>query len=464
MAGRRERRGCADRRETEALAAAAEAEAAKIRGGYIDPKAPAYLTHEARPLSDHLDAFRASLEAKGNTIGHAKKTTARARRVVELAGARRISDLTFSKALDALARLRAEGMAAETINHHVRAVKAFARWLWKDGRAREHALAHLSTSNPEADRRRRRRALSAEEARRLIEAAEAGPVVLGMSGRDRAAAYALALATGFRASELASLTPEAFNLKSGEVVVSAAYAKNRRQAAQPLPSALVPILRVWLAEKAPGRPVLKLPDRTAEMIRRDLVAAGIAPDTPSGVVDFHALRSTYITELVRSGASVKTCQELARHSTPSLTIGLYAKVDRHDLTAAVEALPNPTAPRAPESAAATGTDGRISKPLSLHFPYGPDATGRSLTVCSDDASAPRASAALPQTLAMTDPVASGRDESQCRRWDSNPQGDAPRGILSPLRLPFRHTGERFSMERGVSISVTNPGSEIHPCA
>ena len=36
----RERKGCSDRRETEGMAAAAEAEAAKIRCGYIDPKAP----------------------------------------------------------------------------------------------------------------------------------------------------------------------------------------------------------------------------------------------------------------------------------------------------------------------------------------------------------------------------------------------------------------------------------------
>src|SRR4051794_1563086 len=38
-------KGCSDRRETEAMAAAAEAEAAKIRSGYIDPKEPAYASH-----------------------------------------------------------------------------------------------------------------------------------------------------------------------------------------------------------------------------------------------------------------------------------------------------------------------------------------------------------------------------------------------------------------------------------
>ena len=57
-----------------------------------------------------------------------------------------------------------------------------------------------------------------------------------------------------------------------------------------------------------------------------------------------------------SGASVKTCQTLARHSTPSLTIGIYAKASLHDISGAVDALPDltPEAP-APEALAATGT-------------------------------------------------------------------------------------------------------------
>jgi hypothetical protein len=156
----RERKGCPDRRETEGMASAAEAEVAKIRAGFIDPKALSYRDHEARPIRDHLADFQAALLAKGGTRKHVIVTRKRADKVLTLAGARRVSDLSLSKALDALAALRGDGLGPETINHHVRAIKAFARWLWKDGRAREHYLAHLATMNPEADRRRRRRALT----------------------------------------------------------------------------------------------------------------------------------------------------------------------------------------------------------------------------------------------------------------------------------------------------------------
>jgi hypothetical protein len=58
------------------------------------------------------------------------------------------------------------------------------------------------------------------------------------------------------------------------------------------------------------------------------------------VVDFHALRHTYISAIVAGGASVKTAQELARHSSPSLTIGRYSHTRLHDIQGALEALPS----------------------------------------------------------------------------------------------------------------------------
>src|SRR5207237_688142 len=90
--------------------------------------------------------------------------------------------------------------------------------------------------------------------------------------------------------------------------------------------------------------------------------------------------------LVASGASVKTCQVLARHSSPSLTIGVYAKASVHDIRGAVDALPDPAAGRpAPEAVAATGTDGRrISKRFAHHLPTEGDGSGRILAVAGGD--------------------------------------------------------------------------------
>ena len=385
-----ERKGCPDRRETEGLACSAEAETAKVRAGFIDPKARGYRDHEARPLAAHLIDWHLYLIGKGSTEKHANLSRNRVARLIELSRARKTSDLAPSRVQAALKRVRDDGGSLRSVHHYMRVVKAFSRWLWRDGRIREDTLAHLTSQNPDADRRHERRALTPEEQGRLIRAAEAGPIVLKTQGPDRAALYRLALGTGFRANELRSLTPEAFALEGGTptVTVAAAYSKRRRDDLQPIRPDLAEVLRPWLASKAPGRPVFgNLTSHTNLIIRADLEAAGIPyRDGSDRVADFHALRHSFITALAMSRAPVKVIQSLARHSTPTLTLGVYAHVGLYDQTSALDALPGvPPAGPSHEAArlAATGTDGPISKPLSLPFPFGGDGTGRNLSVAGD---------------------------------------------------------------------------------
>lgn len=71
---------------------------------------------------------------------------------------------------------------------------------------------------------------------------------------------------------------------------------------------------------------------------------------------FHALRHTFITRLVKAGVNVRVAQDLARHSTPVLTLGRYTHVEVVDRTKALDALPAialPTSER--EALGATGT-------------------------------------------------------------------------------------------------------------
>ncbi len=62
--------------------------------------------------------------------------------------------------------------------------------------------------------------------------------------------YMLALSTGFRAGELASLTWGSLNLSESEasVTVSAAYSKNRKDATLPLRKDIAQQLGKWRAE------------------------------------------------------------------------------------------------------------------------------------------------------------------------------------------------------------------------
>jgi hypothetical protein len=144
-----------------------------------------------------------------------------------------------------------------------------------------------------------------------------------------------------------------------------------------------------------------MPVRVADMLSVDLERAGIPKTTPSGTVDLHGLRVTYISNLVSSGASVKTCQVLARHSTPHLTIGIYAKATMHDLAGAVNALPDlgPDAPPV-ESARATGPEGQlINDHLAHHLPTAGDGSGRTV---ADAVAMARDTVARPKSCSSKD--------------------------------------------------------------
>ena len=92
------------------------------------------------------------------------------------------------------------------------------------------------------------------------------------------------------------------------------------------------------------------------------------------VLDFHSLRGTYATFLDGLDMSLKTRQELMRHSDPRLTMNRYTKVKLHDMGAAIQNLPRlspPAMTAEPAVLRMTGTnDGRTSG-----VPVGVPATG-----------------------------------------------------------------------------------------
>ena len=55
--------------------------------------------------------------------------------------------------------------------------------------------------------------------------------------------------------------------------------------------------------------------------------------------DFHALRHTFITNMMKSGVNPKPPQSLARHSTIDLTMNVYTSLTVTDQAAALNTLP-----------------------------------------------------------------------------------------------------------------------------
>lgn len=214
-----------------------------------------------------------------------------------------------------------------------------------------------------------------------------------MSGQERANLYQLAVETGLRASELRSLIWSSFTLEpdSQSVSVLAAYSKNRRDDVLPLRASTAKMLAAWYEEQ--GRPAglspaFNMPKayHLSKVIRADLADARqdwldevknnirereqreISPflryrDESGKVLDFHALRHTIITNLARSGVHPKVAQQLARHSTITLTMDRYSHTVMGELAEALDRLPD-LGNEVPARQPATGTDG-TSLPISL---------------------------------------------------------------------------------------------------
>ena len=349
---RKSKVGLTDKAESQRLANHLEEQARLVREGLVDPKEKARRQAGLRAVADHCADYRLDLLAKGDTAKHARHSANSARKLLDAAGVESIADIAPDRIRAALGRMRAANKSARTCNHALGAVKSLATWLLHANRIDEvpRGLGALKPYNEKEDRRVVRRALNVAEIARLLAATELGPPVKlsrrgyryperWISGPERAALYRLAMGTGFRAKEIRTLTPERFALGGDEpsITVLACYSKNGREAIQPITRELAAAFRPFLEGKPAGEPVLDVPARTAQLLRVDLKAAGIAAvDATGRIVDFHALRHAYITHLSMSGVNPKVVQALARHSTITLTLDRYTHAEAPDLRAALD--------------------------------------------------------------------------------------------------------------------------------
>ncbi len=320
-----------------------------------------------RSLSTLVDAWAEHLGAKGTGEEHVRLVKARALRVINGAGAKFWTDLSPTDVENYLRTARESGkrISARTSNFHLQAARQFIRWAIRTGLAVEDPLRVLEPMNAERDRRRKRRALTADELQHLLDVTARGADRDGMSGPERALLYRLAVETGLRRGELVALVVADLDLETPNeptVRVRAATAKNGREARLPLRAESVPALAAFVANRQPHCPVFATPKswRAAECMSADLAAAEIeATDAAGLIVDFHALRTTFATSLARSGASLQVAQRLMRHCTPTLTANVYTVLGRDDERAAVAKLPGAATPK---GESATGPQGRATSP------------------------------------------------------------------------------------------------------
>jgi len=237
--------------------------------------------------------------------------------------------------------------APTTRLQNAKSLRAFGAWMVARKLVREHPLP-LRGIKPGPPRFRRGH-LTAEQIAALLATARAS----GPAGCERALIYLLAAYAGLRRVEVTSLCWG--QVEFGEhPALSLTSAKTQRQTRVEVPRFVADALlehrpRGW----KPVDPVFRMHSyRTIVWwMRRDLVAAGLGGWVGSRVEDahgrtlhLHALRNSFATMLVQSGATIPVAQRMLRHSSPVLTFGVYAKAPDGSLRDAAESLPPPAPP------------------------------------------------------------------------------------------------------------------------
>lgn len=337
-----------------------------------------YSKHAKVPLAEHLRRWLEILQAQGTGARQRGLIESRLAILFDLAQWTKLADISQDSALLALAKLKdlkpakgsKAGRSEQTRNHYITHLKAFCSWCVDSDRLRKNPVKGLEKGRVEGDRRHQRREPTREEIAWLLSYLEQkAPARRGMTGPQRALGYKVAMATGYRANELRTLTPESFDLDKATVSLPARTDKARRGDVHPLPAWLVADLRTWFAAGGDcwGRIPSDCPGRLVQADLGEARAAWIAeaqgeeekrtreqsaflayqtqgPDGPL-FWDFHALRVWYVSQLAADPqVDIKTLMRLARHTTPNLSLSVYARHREESTRAATNRLPEPGSP------------------------------------------------------------------------------------------------------------------------
>ena len=283
-------------------------QAERVRSNILSVGEAAIADHQHTPLSEHFTDYLISLESQGTTAEHRENVERCLKRIAADCGFARLSDINRHAVEKWMVARAADEMGARTRNTYRAALVAFCNWCTQDEPPRllVNPVAKVKKADEKSDRRRQRRAMTAEELRRLIFAATHRPLAeygrlsvrkdqgdvkskrgtwkaspltydglsmaverarkklegnptfvaeLERRGRERALIYKTMALTGLRRGELASLTVGSLHLDgpTAYAMLEAADEKNREGSEVPLRADLVEDLRQWIAELAAGK-------------------------------------------------------------------------------------------------------------------------------------------------------------------------------------------------------------------
>ena len=222
--------------------------------------------------------------------------------------------------------------APKTLNEYLNALNAFLNWLVNRGTIELNPLLKVPRAETRGKQRRKRRSLTEEEFKRLINS----------SPYERSIVYHVAAYTGLRRSELKRITWNDINLEAEFpfIVVRDCISKNKITQSVPLHPDLIERLKDKKQGSETNEPAFEVPSRLHHF-KKDLAAADIPfKDEDGRQVDFHALRTTFATFLHSNGANQAVAMQAMRHSDPRLTAITYNDAHLMPVGDAISKLPS----------------------------------------------------------------------------------------------------------------------------
>lgn len=345
--------GSAKRSETLRIARKLEDDARQVRLGYREPR-KTHFKYRDKSIIGTKQEYIEWGKLQGGRGGrpwsdkHHKKKESSLDLWVETLGLKVIGDLDgiLPRVEATLQELSKRGKTGKTLINTLEPLQSFLNWCLIRNYLGENPLKGISKidSSP----KNRRRSMTVDEFRKLLEVAPPHRRIL----------YIIAAITGLRANELRSLTRDHLDTRQKGPHLDADWTKDRKPGFQPLPEAtakllveffdsgIVPLLYSKYVRTKVFEPqaLLYVPHEPSKRVDIDLEAAGIKKSTAKGKLDFHAIRSFFVTSAIEVGGTAKEVQKLARHSDPRITMNIYAHARDEGLASVVDRVANAVLP------------------------------------------------------------------------------------------------------------------------
>lgn len=257
-------------------------------------------------------------------------------------------------------RVVTEGQSNRTANKIANFVLALLRWAEETGRIARNPVQKMRPLPVTGKHQRKtRHRLTAEEAVRLQEAADDLRVGSRKGvGSPIGDLVSLILHTAVRLEEALSL--QWSEVTSEHIRILASKEKSSRGRQIPLPQNVAARLTerksrsgillgrlptpsdyVFLSPRTGAPMTVHGSSRCLKWLVRALEMAGLPRVYPDGSsIDWHALRHTACCLLLEGGGSTSAVQGIMGHKTPSITMDVYADLDRTPMREAIDGLPN----------------------------------------------------------------------------------------------------------------------------